>query len=201
MENIRDYCSSRPPMYLCALGSYMQANKHCDCFYKLIRFNKQKYSWNISLGTWLCLGPGNRIFAFDCVTFPKLLCFPTLLPRAHSVALAIWILHNIQIYNLLPLIGRWLALRLEFIGSCVILAAALLAVVSRNMDAETITAGIAGLSISYALGVSSLLSLNTMNYTVCFTANGYRERTLAILENGKFEPIYTKIYIICGYGC
>ena len=33
-------------------------------------------------------------------------------------------------------------------------AAVLLAVISRNMDSETITAGAAGLSITYALSVS-----------------------------------------------
>lgn len=50
---------------------------------------------------------------------------------------------------------RWLAVRLEFIGSCVVLSSVLLAVISRNMDVKTLTAGIAGLSITYALGVSN----------------------------------------------
>ena len=49
---------------------------------------------------------------------------------------------------------RWLAIRLEFIGACIVFAAVLLAVISRNMDSETITAGAAGLSITYALSVS-----------------------------------------------
>lgn len=47
------------------------------------------------------------------------------------------------------LIIRWLQLRLEFIGSCVILFAALFAVISR----DKIDSGMAGLSIVYALQV------------------------------------------------
>ena len=49
---------------------------------------------------------------------------------------------------------RWLAVRLEFIGSCIVLAAVMLAVISRNMNMSTLTAGIVGLSISYSLNVS-----------------------------------------------
>ena len=52
---------------------------------------------------------------------------------------------------------RWLAVRLEFIGSCIVLAAVMLAVISRNMNMSTLTAGIVGLSISYSLNVSVLL--------------------------------------------
>ena len=44
---------------------------------------------------------------------------------------------------------RWLQLRLEFIGSCVILFAALFAVISR----DKIDSGMAGLSMVYALQV------------------------------------------------
>lgn len=56
---------------------------------------------------------------------------------------------------------RWLAVRLEFIGSCIVFSSVLLAVISRNMDGDSLTAGIAGLSITYALGVS--YSLPTLN--------------------------------------
>lgn len=49
--------------------------------------------------------------------------------------------------------NRWLAIRLEFIGNCVVLFAALFAVLSQNIGAG-ISAGIAGLSVSYALNVS-----------------------------------------------
>ena len=49
--------------------------------------------------------------------------------------------------------NRWLAIRLEFVGNCVVFFAALFAVIGRNYD-WAITAGLAGLSISYALQVS-----------------------------------------------
>ena len=48
-------------------------------------------------------------------------------------------------------------MRLEFIGSCIVFSSVLLAVISRNYDVKTLTAGIAGLSITYALGVCVLL--------------------------------------------
>lgn len=48
--------------------------------------------------------------------------------------------------------NRWLAVRLEFIGNCVVLFAALFAVLSQRWGAA-VSAGIAGLSISYALNV------------------------------------------------
>ncbi|KAK2159275.1 hypothetical protein LSH36_155g02029 [Paralvinella palmiformis] len=52
--------------------------------------------------------------------------------------------------------GRWLGFRLEFLGAFVVVAAALFAVLGRN----TLAGGIVGLSISYALQVTS--SLNWM---------------------------------------
>ncbi|VDK28316.1 unnamed protein product [Gongylonema pulchrum] len=54
-------------------------------------------------------------------------------------------------YNIIS--NRWLAVRLEFIGNCVVLFAALFAVLSQYLG-TTISAGIAGLSITYALNVS-----------------------------------------------
>eukprot|EP01100_Stratorugosa_tubuloviscum_P002782 TRINITY_DN165_c0_g2_i1.p1 TRINITY_DN165_c0_g2~~TRINITY_DN165_c0_g2_i1.p1 ORF type:complete len:1466 (-),score=614.85 TRINITY_DN165_c0_g2_i1:64-4461(-) len=50
--------------------------------------------------------------------------------------------------------NRWLATRLEFIGSCVVLFASLFAVVSYGK----IEAGIAGLSVTYALSVTQTLN-------------------------------------------
>lgn len=45
---------------------------------------------------------------------------------------------------------RWLAIRLEFLGTLVVFFAALFAVISRN----SLDSGLVGLSISYALNVS-----------------------------------------------
>ena len=58
------------------------------------------------------------------------------------------------------LIIRWLQLRLEFIGSCVILFAALFAVISR----DKIDSGMAGLSIVYALQVRNPFDFEIVIY-------------------------------------
>ncbi|EYC10165.1 hypothetical protein Y032_0057g2801 [Ancylostoma ceylanicum] len=53
--------------------------------------------------------------------------------------------------------NRWLSVRLELLGSTVILATSLLAVMSR--DWGTITAGAIGLSVSYSLNITFMLNL------------------------------------------
>lgn len=50
--------------------------------------------------------------------------------------------------------NRWLGLRLEFVGTCVVFGAALFAVVSRS----SLAAGLVGLSITYALQLTSQLN-------------------------------------------
>ncbi|XP_067934005.1 multidrug resistance-associated protein 1-like [Watersipora subatra] len=66
-----------------------------------------------------------------------------------------------QAYYPIIISNRWLAVRLEFIGSCIVLSAVMLAVVSRNFGVAALTGGIAGLSISYSLNVT-----NTLNWVV-----------------------------------
>lgn len=55
--------------------------------------------------------------------------------------------------------NRWLALRLDIIGSLVVFFASLFVVIGR----ETLTGAIVGLSISYALQVTSSLNFLTRN--------------------------------------
>ena len=50
---------------------------------------------------------------------------------------------------LIVLSARWLGIRLQFIGACIVLSAAMFAVASRGH----INSGLVGLSITYALQV------------------------------------------------
>ncbi|XP_065826757.1 multidrug resistance-associated protein 1-like [Oscarella lobularis] len=59
--------------------------------------------------------------------------------------------------------NRWLAVRLEFVGNCIILFAALFAVIERN-DSH-VSAGLVGLSISYSLQITQ-----TLNWMVRMTS-------------------------------
>lgn len=71
-----------------------------------------------------------------------------------TVANAAKVDYNMEAYYPSICANRWLALRLEFLGNCVVFFAALLAVIDR----ESISAGIAGLSISYAMNITQTLN-------------------------------------------
>jgi ABC-type multidrug transport system fused ATPase/permease subunit len=61
---------------------------------------------------------------------------------------------NQQAYFLTTVANRWLGLRLEFVGTSVVFAASFFAVLER----DSIAAGLAGLSITYALQLTSQLN-------------------------------------------
>ena len=64
--------------------------------------------------------------------------------------LIIFLISNTAIIIIIVIIPRWLGFRLEFLGNCIVLAAAMFAVVAENLDG-----GVVGLSVSYAMQVSA----------------------------------------------
>lgn len=78
---------------------------------------------------------------------------------------------NQRAYYLNVASNRWLAVRLESLGTIVVMSASLLAVFAR----QSISAGVAGLSITYALSVTQ-----AMNWVVRMTAD--RETNVVAVE-------------------
>ena len=72
--------------------------------------------------------------------------------------------YNLEAYYSNICANRWLAIRLEFIGNFVVFFAALFAVLAVVFPdaSRTITPGLAGLSVSYALQVNALLCMCTV---------------------------------------
>uniref|UniRef100_A0A914IDL3 ABC-type glutathione-S-conjugate transporter n=1 Tax=Globodera rostochiensis TaxID=31243 RepID=A0A914IDL3_GLORO len=64
--------------------------------------------------------------------------------------------YNFVAYYPSIIANRWLAIRLELVGNSIVFFSALFAVLFR--DSEHLTAGLVGLSISYALGVTQTLN-------------------------------------------
>ncbi|KAL3053062.1 hypothetical protein OYC64_005566 [Pagothenia borchgrevinki] len=62
--------------------------------------------------------------------------------------------HNQKAYYPSIVANRWLAVRLEFVGNCIVSFAAMLAVIAR----ESLSPGIMGLAISYALQLTASLT-------------------------------------------
>eukprot|EP00750_Incisomonas_marina_P031430 INCI8140.1.p1 GENE.INCI8140.1~~INCI8140.1.p1 ORF type:complete len:1674 (+),score=297.41 INCI8140.1:503-5524(+) len=81
---------------------------------------------------------------------------------------------NNQAYYLSVAINRWLAMRLEFAGTCIVVLASFFAVYSRS----SVAAGLAGLSISYAMNVTQ-----TLNWMVRMTSD--RETQIVSVERIK----------------
>ncbi|KAL3103423.1 hypothetical protein niasHS_002609 [Heterodera schachtii] len=64
--------------------------------------------------------------------------------------------YNLIAYYASIIANRWLAIRLELVGNSIVFFSALFAVLFR--DSDHLTAGLVGLSISYALGVTQTLN-------------------------------------------
>ncbi|KAH9261828.1 hypothetical protein BASA81_000484 [Batrachochytrium salamandrivorans] len=70
----------------------------------------------------------------------------------------------IRMVMTVKLCERWLGVRLEMMGSAIALVAAMLCV--QAVIAGTITAGLAGLSLSYAMNTTGLLSVTVRSFTM-----------------------------------
>jgi len=69
--------------------------------------------------------------------------------------------HNLQAYYVYIASNRWLAMRLEFVGTCIVALAGLFSVVAKGK----VNPGAAGLSIMYSLNITQ-----TLNWMVRMTA-------------------------------
>uniref|UniRef100_A0AC35TYJ0 Multidrug resistance-associated protein lethal(2)03659 n=1 Tax=Rhabditophanes sp. KR3021 TaxID=114890 RepID=A0AC35TYJ0_9BILA len=85
-------------------------------------------------------------------------CVDTFLQESHKR-----VDYNLVTYYPSIVANRWLAVRLELVGNIIVLSSALFAVLSRQNS--SLTAGLVGLSVSYALNVTQ-----TLNWAVRMTS-------------------------------
>ncbi|MFH4978030.1 hypothetical protein AB6A40_004739 [Gnathostoma spinigerum] len=73
--------------------------------------------------------------------------------------------NNLATYYPSIVANRWLAVRLELVGNSIVLFSALFAVLCRDWERWTITPGLVGLSVAYALNITQ-----TLNWAVRMTS-------------------------------
>lgn len=88
---------------------------------------------------------------------------------------------NIQVWYCVKAAERWLAVRLELLGSSITLLASLLAVFQAQDGA--ISAGLAGLSLSFAMGVTNLLGQTVRSFAELEAGMNSVERLLYYSNN------------------
>ena len=72
---------------------------------------------------------------------------------------------NHKVYYQSLISARWLGMRLEFLGYCIVFLAAIFAVFNR----DTLSPGVAGISITYALNITGILSFLVQVFTMLET--------------------------------
>ena len=72
---------------------------------------------------------------------------------------------NHKVYYQSLVSSRWLGMRLEFLGYCIVFLAAIFAVFNR----DTLSPGVAGISITYALNITGILSFLVQVFTMLET--------------------------------
>ena len=92
--------------------------------------------------------------------------------------------------------SRWLAIRLEFLGHCIVFASAMFAVIERN----NLSPGIAGLAISYSMSITTVLSMLVKVTTDLETNIVSIERLIEYTTTPTEVSLISKvIYSICKY--
>lgn len=88
---------------------------------------------------------------------------------------------NLRSWYVAKAIERWLAIRLELIGAAVTITASCLAVLAA--DRGTISAGLAGLSLSFAISITALLNQTLRSFVELESSMNSVERVLHYTDN------------------